>query len=139
MIRPSFVYSLNGGILSRYLDHAKAQGIAGYVLPGDNRWSFVHVDDLAKLYVLAAEKAPAGAVYNAANAEPLPMRQVSEVIAEHTGATLTAWTPQEAAPIVGGIAYAFAMNVAVSAQKAMDELVWRPEQSGVLKEISSMN
>jgi len=78
-------------------------------------------------------------VYNAANAEPLPMRQVSEVIAEHTSATLTAWTPQEAAPIVGGIAYAFTMNVAVSAQKAMDELVWRPEQSGVLKEISSMN
>jgi nucleoside-diphosphate-sugar epimerase len=137
MIRPSFVYGRRGGILPRYLDHAKAKDVAGYVLPGDNRWSFVHVDDLATLYRLAAEKAPAGAVYNAVNPEPLPMRAISEAIAEHTGATLTAWTPQEAAPIVGGIAYAFTMNVAVSAQKAMDDLGWRPEQPGVLEEISS--
>jgi len=136
VIRPSFVYGRDGGILPRYIDHAKQQGIAGYVLPGDNRWSFVHVDDLATLYRLAAEKAPAGAVYNAANTQPLPMRTVSEAIAEHTGATLTAWTPKEAAPIVGGIAYAFTMNVTVSAQKAVDDLGWQPEQPDILEEIT---
>ena len=39
---------------------ARTDGNARYVGMGQNRWPFVHVDDLADLYLLALEDAPAG-------------------------------------------------------------------------------
>ena len=60
MIRPAIVYGRGGGIPAGFVESAQKEGAARYVGTGENRWPFVHVDDLAELYLLALEKAPPG-------------------------------------------------------------------------------
>src|SRR3954464_9158961 len=60
VIRPAIVYGRGGGIPAGFVESAQKEGYARYVGTGENRWPFVHVDDLAELYLLALEKAPPG-------------------------------------------------------------------------------
>src|SRR6185295_15451825 len=60
VIRPAIVYGRGGGIPAGFVESAQKDGAARYVGTGENRWPFVHVDDLAELYLLALEKAPPG-------------------------------------------------------------------------------
>src|SRR3954470_13334071 len=60
VIRPAIVYGRGGGIPAGFVESAQKEGSAQYVGIGENRWPFVHVDDLAELYLLALEKAPSG-------------------------------------------------------------------------------
>src|SRR5262249_3490815 len=46
--------------LPRLIDEARESGTAHYIGRGLNRWSTVHVTDVAALYLLALERAPAG-------------------------------------------------------------------------------
>ena len=63
---------------------AKKAGIAKHIGSGENRWSNVHIDDLVPLYLLAIEKAPAGAFYFAENGEN-SMREVCQAISRMLG------------------------------------------------------
>ncbi|HEX2249758.1 MAG TPA: NAD-dependent epimerase/dehydratase family protein, partial [Gemmatimonadales bacterium] len=47
VIRPAIVYGRGGGIPAGFVEAARKDGAARYVGNGDNRWPFVHVDDLA--------------------------------------------------------------------------------------------
>ena len=49
--------------------HARKAGAVQVVGNGINHWSNVHIDDVADIYALAVEKAPAGAYYFAENGE----------------------------------------------------------------------
>jgi nucleoside-diphosphate-sugar epimerase len=60
VIRPAIVYGRGGGIPAGFRDSARKEGAARFVGSGGNRWPMVHVDDLADLYLLALERAPAG-------------------------------------------------------------------------------
>ena len=90
VIAPSLIYgrgrSLNAhSIQMPWLIHvAKKFGVAKHIGPGENRWANVHIDDLTALYVLAIEKAPAGAFYYAENGEN-SMREVCEAISRILG------------------------------------------------------
>ena len=55
VIRPAVAYGRDGGLLAQL-----AEGALPLIGDGGNLWSFIHVDDLAELYVLAFESAPAG-------------------------------------------------------------------------------
>ena len=59
VIRPGMVYGRGGGPLNQFAAMAEG-GVPRYVGDGENHWSLVHVDDLAELYGLAVERAPAG-------------------------------------------------------------------------------
>jgi nucleoside-diphosphate-sugar epimerase len=49
VIRPAMVYGRGGGIVGSWAGDAK-KGAVRFVGTGENRWPFVHVDDLADLY-----------------------------------------------------------------------------------------
>jgi nucleoside-diphosphate-sugar epimerase len=138
IIRPSFVYGQGGGILPRYITYARTHGIAGYVLPGNNNWPFVHVNDLAELYWLALEAAMSGSIYNAAAGDPIPMVSLSQAIADNTGASLTAWTPEEAISVLGRIAPVLSINLRVSGQRAVQQLGWSPSAFSLVEEIQHL-
>ena len=56
VIRPAIVYGRGGGIPAEFVGSARKEGGARFVGTGQNRWPFVHVDDLADLYFLALER-----------------------------------------------------------------------------------
>jgi nucleoside-diphosphate-sugar epimerase len=75
---------------------AKASGIARYVGRGLNRWSNVHIADVAALYGLALAKAPAGAfVYVESGEEALG--EIAGAIAARLGLGAAQSWPAEAA------------------------------------------
>jgi nucleoside-diphosphate-sugar epimerase len=144
VIAPSLIYGLGRGLNSHsiqvpWLIHvAKKFGVAKHIGPGENRWANVHIDDLTALYVLAIEKAPAGAFYYAENGEN-SMREVCEAISRMLGqgGRTQSMTVEEAAAEWGdGPANdTMGSNSRVRAKRARAELNWRPKARSLIEEI----
>jgi nucleoside-diphosphate-sugar epimerase len=132
VIRPGVVYGRGGGTPGGFLASGRKKGVVRYVGDGSQRWPFVHVDDLAELYVLALD-APAGTVLNAAGPS-LPARAVAEAAARAAGARAEGWPLEDARARLGAYADALALDQRVSAERA-HALGWRPSRPSVLEEL----
>jgi nucleoside-diphosphate-sugar epimerase len=135
VVRPAVVYGRGGGTPGTFVASARKKGVVRYVGDGTQRWPFVHVDDLAELYLRALE-APAGMVLNAAAGPSLPVREVAEAAAEANGAQVEAWPLEEARERLGPYADALALDQRVSAARAAT-LGWKPSRPSVLDELRS--
>ncbi len=117
---------------------AKKAGVAKHIGFGENRWSNVHIDDLVPLYLLAIDKAPAGAFYFAENGEN-SMKEVCEAISRMLGqrGRTQSMTIEEAASVWGEGAANNTMgsNSRVRAKRARAELGWRPHARSLIEEI----
>jgi nucleoside-diphosphate-sugar epimerase len=144
LIAPSLIYGLGRGLNPRsiqvpwLIQVAKKFGVAKHIGPGENRWANVHIDDLTTMYVLAIEKAPAGAFYYAENGEN-SMREVCEAISRMLGqgGRTQSMTVEEAADEWGdGPANdTMGSNSRVRAKRARAELNWRPKARSLIEEI----
>jgi len=137
VIRPAMVYGRGGGILAGFVESARKEGAARYVGTGENRWPFVHVDDLADLYLLALERAPAGSLWLAVDGPSLPVREVAAAASRGAGkAGRTVATPlEEARRELGPYADALALDQQASGQRARDLLGWRPHRPNALEDL----
>jgi len=144
VIAPSLIYGLGHGLnphsiqVPWLIQVAKKFGVAKHIGPGENRWANVHIDDLIALYVLAIEKAPAGAFYYAENGEN-SMREVCEAISRmlRQGRRTQSMTVEEAA-IEWGDGPAndtMGSNSRVRAKRARTELNWQPKERSLIEEI----
>lgn len=117
---------------------ANESGIARHVGAGENVWSNVHIEDLVELYLLALDKAPAGAFYFVENGEAR-LRDIAVAIGRMLGLgdRTEPLSIDEAARRWGasGAHYTFASNSRVSADKARKELGWAPSRPGLIEEI----
>lgn len=132
VLRPGVVHGRGGGTPGTWTASGRRKGVVRYVGDGTQRWPFVHVDDLAELYVLALA-APAGTVLNAAGPS-LPVRRAAEAAAEATGARAEAWPLEEARARLGPYADALALDQRVSSERAW-ALGWRPSRPSVVEEL----
>jgi nucleoside-diphosphate-sugar epimerase len=62
IIRPGIIYGGRGGLVEMMISSAAEDGKVKVFGDGKNSWMFVYRDDLASLYILAAEKAPSRAI-----------------------------------------------------------------------------
>jgi nucleoside-diphosphate-sugar epimerase len=116
---------------------AVKSGIPRFIGAGANVWSTVHVEDVAGAYLLALERAPAGAFYFIENGET-SLKSIVESIARLLGgkapqswdidAAIAEWGPQSAWFSLGG-------NSRVNADKARRELGWKPKGASLFDEI----
>ena len=144
VVAPSLIYGRGRGLnphsiqVPWLIQVAKKFGVAKHIGPGGNRWANVHIDDLTALYLLAIEKAPAGAFYFAENGEN-SMREMCEAISRMLGrgARAQSMTIDEAAAEWGeGPANdTMGSNSRVRARRARAELHWRPEARSLIEEI----
>jgi nucleoside-diphosphate-sugar epimerase len=139
VIRPAIVYGRGGGIPAGFVDTAREQGAAQYVGTGDNRWPFVHVDDLADLYALALEKAPAGTLLLGVNGPSFPVREVAAAASRGAGAggRTASWPLAEARTKLGAYADALVLDQQASGKRAQELLGWRPHRPSVLEDVES--
>ncbi len=117
------------------LREARRLGAVHVVGAGLNRWSNVHVDDVAVLYRLALEKAPAGSFYFVENGEA-SWREIGEALAARTGlGPVASWSLEEAGAVFGAAAarYSFGSNSRVRAVLARTELGWAPQHASVIR------
>lgn len=116
---------------------AQEHGAARYVGNGLNRWTCVHVDDLAELYLLALEKAPAASIFNGAHGAAIPLIDIARAASEGAGAAdrVAEWPLDEAREALGSFADAIACDQLVSGERAKCTLGWRPSRHSLLDEL----
>jgi nucleoside-diphosphate-sugar epimerase len=137
VIRPAMVYGRGGGPLTQFAEMA-IDGTPRYVGDGTNHWTLVHVDDLAWLYVLALERAPAGTLINAAVGEPIRVRDLAAAATAGAGFTNppVAWPAAAAAAVLGAdVAEALTRDHRISGVRARGLLGWQPTARSPLREL----
>ena len=71
------------GFIPMLIKIARDTGVSGYVGDGTNKWPAGHVLDIARLYRLALDEAPAGAQLYGATEQGITVREIAETIARH--------------------------------------------------------
>ena len=137
VIRPAIVYGRGAGIPAGFVESARKDGAARYVGNGENRWPFVHVDDLADLYLLALEKAPPGTLLLAVHGPSHRVRDVAAAASRGAGGggKTVAWPLVEARRTLGPYADALVLDQQASGKRAQDLLGWRPHRPDVLVDV----
>ena len=139
LVMPAVVYGHGGGLIGQFIEAPGRTGAAHYIGAGDNRWTVVHVEDIAELYV-AALACPAGGVYAGVDDSQSPtMRQIAEAVsvaAGHPG-TASSITMEQARHEFGPLADAFALDQRFTAAHAHRVLGWTPAARDVLAELAS--
>ncbi|KQM80771.1 NAD-dependent epimerase/dehydratase family protein [Agromyces sp. Leaf222] len=137
IVAPGIVYGHGKGLLSLVTD-APVTTSGELVLLGDGEqhWSFVHVDDLAQLYVVALTHADAAGRVIASDGAPQRVRALAEAAAAASGASGVAAETADATRERLGAAFADALLLDQSADGAKARsLGWIPARASVLDEV----
>jgi len=130
VIHPAMVYADGGGVFSRFARDAVEREAIRVVAGEDVRWPLVHSEDLAELYVLALEHAPAQSSYIGAAIEGFHVGRIIRAFAKRFG------TRQQQPEIVSANAIAaelgewargYGLDQRLSGEKARAELGWNPK------------
>ena len=125
----------DNGFIPAAIGFARQKGAAAYVGDGDNRWPAVHRDDAARLFRLALESAPAGAVLHAVGDEGVPIRQVAEIFAERLGIPAISVTPEQAGEYVGYLGGFWGFDGPATARITHDLVGWQPARPGLIADL----
>jgi nucleoside-diphosphate-sugar epimerase len=111
---------------------AKASGVVRYIGRGLNRWSNVHIADVAALYVLTLAKAPAGTFMYVESGEE-SLGEIAEAIAVRLGlGTPQSWSAEEAIAAWGRNMAVFSLGSNSRVRgKAARGLGWSPTQRSI--------
>ena len=135
---PIFVYGRGGSQFIPFLiNDAKQTGVARYIQPGDFKYSVVHVDDAAELYIQALQYGKPGSIYHAVSESGITAKAIAEAVARMLGYKVAAMSKEEAIQAWGiAVATFFSLNNQVSCSKAEQELGWKPSvKTTILQDI----
>ncbi|GAA2990993.1 NAD-dependent epimerase/dehydratase family protein [Actinokineospora diospyrosa] len=94
VVRPPMVYGDGGGPVHRLVAQAAADGVARYIGDGENRWSTVHVRDLALAYARLLES-PATGAFHVADGH-LSLVDLMTAVGAAAAVPVAAWSLDEA-------------------------------------------
>ena len=120
------------GFIPQFINTARTRGVAGYIGDGTSRWPAVHVKDAARLYRLAIEQSPAGAVLNAVGDEGVPVREIAEAIGRHLNLPARSLPAEE---FGGMLVYILGTDMAASSAITQELLDWHPTHPGLIEDI----
>jgi nucleoside-diphosphate-sugar epimerase len=141
VIHPAMVYTPGGGVFSRFARDAVKGEAIGVVESEAVRWPLVHGEDLADLYALALEHAPAGSSYIGAAIDGLAVGRIARAFARRfvtrcqvpyivSGNTI--------ANELGEWARGYALDQRLSGAKARRDLGWAPKHLDPEDEIARL-
>jgi nucleoside-diphosphate-sugar epimerase len=138
VIHPAMVYTADGGVFDRFARDAVERNAIRVAGSGKVRWPLVHTDDLATLYALALERAPARSSYIGATNDGVMVGRIARAFARRFGTRNQ--DPQiisvdAAAAEWGEWARGYARDQRLSGAKAQRELGWQPRHLDVEYEI----
>ena len=141
VIHPAMVYVADGGVFRRFAHEAIEREAIRVVTGEAVRWPLVHSEDLANLYALALERAPARSNYIGAAVDGFPVGRIARAFAKRSGARDQ--QPQiistdEIAAELGEWARGYALDQRLSGAKARAELGWQPKHLDPEIEIAAL-
>ena len=118
------------GLFPMLIGIARSRGTSGYVGDGSNGWAAVHERDLAHLYRLALESAPAGTRLHAVAEDGIGLRSIAEVIAAGLKVPAESCAPED----LGFLGMFAALNNPISSERTRDLLAWKPGHSSWIED-----
>ncbi|MFD9702608.1 SDR family oxidoreductase [Lentzea sp. NPDC059081] len=139
VVLPPTVHSAldTAGFIPILIRTARATGVSGYPGDGTNRWSAGHTLDAARLYRLAAEKAPAGSVLHAVAEEAITMKEIAEAIGRKLGVPTESIPADRAQEHFGPLAFMVSRDAPTSAEQTKALLGWEPKEPGLLEDLEA--
>lgn len=129
------------GALDRYgftpmlISAARANGAAGYIGDGANRWPAVDTRDAARVFRLALGSAPAGTRLHAVADEGVAFRDIAAAIARKLGVPAAGVAPEAAGERFGILGALVGVDNPTSSAVTRDLLGWRPSRPGLLADL----
>lgn len=142
VIHPAMVYEPCGGVFLRFAQEAREREAIRVVESEAVRWPLVHSEDLANLYVLALENAPARSSYIGAAIEGLAVGRIARALAKRFGTRHGEPHIISAEAIeaeLGSWARGYALDQQLSGVKARRELGWTPKHLDPEREIALLS
>ena len=122
------------GFIPMLIKIARDTGVSGYVDQGANHWPAGHTLDVAALYPLALEKAPAGAQLFAATEDGIPVRQIAETIGRRLDVPAVSIPAGQAADHFKGFPF-ITMDVTMPGTETRQLLGWEPIHPGLIADL----
>lgn len=126
------------GLVSYLILLAREKGVSAYIGDGLNRWPAAHVSDVARLYVLALEKAQAGARYHAVAEEGVSVKEIAEAIGEGLNVPVVSLSPEEAPAHFGWLAMLAGLDMPASSLQTRQQTGWSPAGPGLIADLQQM-
>lgn len=123
------------GFTTALIGFARHHGSAAYVGDGTNRWPAAHTLDVAVLYRLALEKAPAGSRLHGVGDTGLPFKAVAEAIASQLGLAARSVTAEEAPDHLDFLASFAQLDNPTSNARTRELLGWEPTHPGWIDDL----
>ena len=133
---PPTVHS-NGryGFVSGLIAIARATGIAGHLGDGDNRWPSTDTRDVARVYRLALESAPAGTRLHAVAEEGIMLREIATTIGRRLDVPVAAVATEDAERHFAHLSAFLSLDNPTSSQITRDTLGWTPTRPGLSSDL----
>jgi nucleoside-diphosphate-sugar epimerase len=139
VICPSNIYGTGSGVHQRsvqipfLVDQSRENKVVRIVGSGINRWSNVHIDDIAELYFLAFQKALPGSFFFAESGEASFAEIGNSIATRLELGPVESWSVDEASERWGYLHahYTFGSNSRVRAKHARADLGWAPVHTSV--------
>jgi nucleoside-diphosphate-sugar epimerase len=129
----------DAGFLPLLIGLAKGKGVIGYPGEGANLWPAVHGRDLASLFRLALEKAPAGKSWHGIEGEGIQFRKIAEAIGSRLGLPAVS-VPADVLMLPGFFGFlANLVTLDLPASNAITRrtLDWEPSQPSLLADLDN--
>ena len=123
-----------GGFAGLLTDAARRTKVAGYPGDGSQRWPAVHARDVAVLFRLVLESAPAGTSWHAVADEGDRVRDIATVIGRRLGLPVAPVSNETFGPF-GAI---FAMDQPASSAHTRATLGWKPTHPSLLADLENV-
>ncbi len=127
------------GLVPWFLTVARQKGVSAYLGDGGNRWPAAHVTDVARLYLLAFEKAEPGAVYHAVDEEGVSVKAIAEAHGRGLGVPTVSLPPEEAEAHFGWLAAFAKTDMPSSSVLTRQKLGWHPAGRGLIADLDAMD
>jgi len=125
----------DNGFIARIIDSARDKGASAYIGDGSNRWPATHRLDVAHLFRLALENAPAGSTLHAIADEGVSFRDIAQVIGRHLDVPVQSISTEDAADHFGVLAHFVALDSPASSAFTRELLGWQPTHQGLIADL----
>ena len=120
------------GLVSLMIERAREAGFSAYVGDGSNRWPAVHRRDAVRLFLLALDRAKAGARLHAVGEEGVPVRAIAQAIGDGLGLPVRILSEAEAGPHFGFLAMLVGVDASATCAITRETMGWQPSEPGLL-------
>jgi len=127
------------GLVTYMVAIAREKRVSAYVGDGLNRWPAAPVQDVARLYRLALERAQAGARYHAVAEEGVTAREIAEVVGAGLKVPAVSLAPDEAAGHFGWMAMFASLDMPASSAWTRETLDWSPTGPTLIADLKAMD